>query len=439
MTKYLILILFFFWSHSFAQPPRIDSMFVDEKTNELKVYGDFGFPKGAVWVDSIQLQINSWSDSLIIALIPSSGKGSSGLVVVGGRSYRSEGRMLTQWIMGMTFAAGRSASYYTEYTHDEWQVTWRCDLDSRLRLAHNGVGQYVLVSLSEHENHTYHLDQYDPQTKQSIIKDENLSGSGVANGYLDITKMIFYPKVLDLAHNNGYAYTPIIALDTGFFPINGSINVGNDGFHPAMFSWGNPIGLPNLVINPPSILLRQLRHQPILLKPDSGSVSLTTIGDTLVWDSLALVTQYHLQVFTDSLLSAIFTDTVISYVKFELPTLSNNTKYFWRVAGKNTEGEGRWSNVWNFTTGSKASVHDLENTHIMIYPNPANEKITIEYDKSSDETFKVTIFSLEGNIAKSFTIKGENSVDVSKLAQGSYVLQIQGIDFHAAKNICIVK
>ncbi|MFI5264070.1 MAG: hypothetical protein ACHQM6_06110, partial [Candidatus Kapaibacterium sp.] len=100
MKKYLIILFLLFSCISFAQPPRIDSMFVDESKSELQICGDFGSPKGAIWVDSVLLQLQSWTDSFIVATIPTSGRGSAGPVVVAGRSYRSEERMLTMWGIG---------------------------------------------------------------------------------------------------------------------------------------------------------------------------------------------------------------------------------------------------------------------------------------------------------------------------------------------------
>ncbi len=422
-----------------AQPPRIDSMLVDEKMSELRIWGDFGSPKGAVWVDSVQLQINTWSDSLLSATIPASGKGASGLVVVAGRSIRSEGRMLTAWSMGMTFAVSRSASYYLEYTHNEWVVNWRCDLDSRLRSAHPGIGQSVPVSLAVSENHTYHLESYDPQTKVNTVQDENLSGAGISTGRLDITTMTFFPNVPDEAQGSGYAYTPTIVLDTALLPVNGYIETGTDPFFPARFSWGNPIGTPNLVFNPPIPLIRQLRFQPILLKPDSGVTSLVTDGDTVQWNSMPLMAKYHLQVFNDSILSNKIVDTLVFDTTFALPSLSNNTKYYWHIAGINAEGESRWSNVWNFTTGSSANVTIEKDPNINIYPNPTNGKLIIDYDQSDGDLLNVTVFNIEGKVLNRFTIQGQYTLDMSRVSPGSYLLEIKGKNFNSIKNITVVK
>jgi hypothetical protein len=69
-----------------------------------------------------------------------------------------------------------------------------------------------------------------------------------------------------------------------------------------------------------------------------------------------------------------------------------------------------------------ASVDEIEEMKISVYPNPANDKLYIE----SDETdFKMTLIDLTGRI---ISIETTNSyIDVSFISEGIYILQFESL------------
>ena len=74
---------------------------------------------------------------------------------------------------------------------------------------------------------------------------------------------------------------------------------------------------------------------------------------------------------------------------------------------------------------------------IRIFPNPVNNQLEIQFANFSD-TYLGTIYDLTGKKVHSFNKKAEkNSIDVSFLKSGFYILNIQSGGF--SKNFKILK
>jgi hypothetical protein len=91
---------------------------------------------------------------------------------------------------------------------------------------------------------------------------------------------------------------------------------------------------------------------PVLTSPtnNSANVSVTPI---MSWNTVSNVTNYRMQISSDSLFRTINLDSLTSTnnaINVPSGKLGCTTKYFWRVCGTNSAGAGPWSNVWNFTT-----------------------------------------------------------------------------------------
>jgi hypothetical protein len=71
----------------------------------------------------------------------------------------------------------------------------------------------------------------------------------------------------------------------------------------------------------------------------------------------------------------------------------------------------------------KTEAQDEENGKLLLYPNPASEKITIEHSLTGD--FKqVKIFSLQGALLKTVHLKNGDELNVSDLPKGNYLLMM---------------
>jgi hypothetical protein len=56
-----------------------------------------------------------------------------------------------------------------------------------------------------------------------------------------------------------------------------------------------------------------------------------------------------------------------------------------------------------------------------IYPNPANDKLTIETTQKSE----IEILNIQGQLIKSITSNGKTTIDISELAPGMYFVKVK--------------
>jgi len=65
---------------------------------------------------------------------------------------------------------------------------------------------------------------------------------------------------------------------------------------------------------------------------------------------------------------------------------------------------------------------------ILLYPNPASEKIKIQIETIQPETLQITLYDIVGRALKTFTLEAAQqtiqTMDVSNLAKGIYMLQV---------------
>ncbi len=99
MKRQIFVTLFLLFAGASFGQPVIDHMLIDESKGELHILGTLGTTQGKVTIDSIDLPIINWSDSLVIAIIPFAGRGSAGRVVVSNNGFQSEARNISIWLV----------------------------------------------------------------------------------------------------------------------------------------------------------------------------------------------------------------------------------------------------------------------------------------------------------------------------------------------------
>jgi hypothetical protein len=135
--KYTILFLLIFSAIPLlAQQPTISYLMCDEAKSQLQIRGSFGSDSGSVVIENIPLAILSWSDSLIICSLPTSGATSGGKVQVNSLKGVSNQKTLS------VFNA-EIVHYLYHYNHNPlydaffqdgvlvWNVSWRADIQDR--------------------------------------------------------------------------------------------------------------------------------------------------------------------------------------------------------------------------------------------------------------------------------------------------------------------
>jgi hypothetical protein len=91
---------------------------------------------------------------------------------------------------------------------------------------------------------------------------------------------------------------------------------------------------------------------PVQLAPANGAVNQPTSLLTFRWNALEGATQYKFQLATDSTFASgvIKNDSTVTDTFRIVSGLAQNTRHFWRVAGKNPGGPGPFSPTWSFGT-----------------------------------------------------------------------------------------
>lgn len=93
------------------------------------------------------------------------------------------------------------------------------------------------------------------------------------------------------------------------------------------------------------------------------------------------------------------------------------------LAGYSYGGGGSEFEIARFLNDETAGVNDNLKNEIRIYPNPANNEITLELNDSS-LTYQIEVFDILGKKVISTEIQKIGTIDVSALSQGTYVLKL---------------
>ena len=94
-------------------------------------------------------------------------------------------------------------------------------------------------------------------------------------------------------------------------------------------------------------------YAPVLLSPTDSEIVNEEAPVKLVWGTRGIVQTYRLQVSTNESFSNVVVDNSgLSYTSLSLPSVNNNTTYYWRVNNTNAAGTSSWSNVDSFRTFS---------------------------------------------------------------------------------------
>ncbi|MCB0724344.1 MAG: T9SS type A sorting domain-containing protein [Ignavibacteriae bacterium] len=189
---------------------------------------------------------------------------------------------------------------------------------------------------------------------------------------------------------------------------------------------------------------------PTLVYPANNAV-LVEVNPLMNWDEVTNATIYHIQISTDSTFGSSLVD-VDTLTSSELQLGNNflaiNTKYYWRVSGKNPVGEGPFSSVWNFTTG----VTNIEPTSLPVvyelyqnYPNPFNPSTKIKFDIPKSGFVSLKVYDITGREVSTLvnselaTGRYEFEWNGGQFASGVYFFRITAGDFVKVQKMILVK
>lgn len=90
------------------------------------------------------------------------------------------------------------------------------------------------------------------------------------------------------------------------------------------------------------------------------------------------------------------------------------------------------SDIRKILFSGATSVETIESDHIRIYPNPATSFLRISSDLNSDSRYQ--IFSIDGRLLMSGVCKQEETINISRLPKGLYLIKVDGKTFKISKS-----
>jgi serine protease AprX len=132
--------------------------------------------------------------------------------------------------------------------------------------------------------------------------------------------------------------TPVQIMDALRFTANQASNPDNS------YGWG--------ILNTFAAMQPRV---PTLASPGDNATH-QPLNLSLAWNAALGAETYTIQLATDSLFtSLVVSDSTVTGTSRPVNSLSNNTRYYWRVRSKNLAGSSTYSQRWSFTTLPRAS------------------------------------------------------------------------------------
>jgi hypothetical protein len=146
---------------------------------------------------------------------------------------------------------------------------------------------------------------------------------------------------------------------------------------------------------------------PVLSAPANNATGIV-VSPTVTWSAVTGAVTYRAQVSTASDFSTgiVADDSTLTAASKAVGTLSNGTKYYWRVNAKNAGGTSAWAGTWNFTTIIAAPSAPAPSsptnaaTGVAILPtlswNAASGATSYQVQVSTASNFATTVFDQSG-------------------------------------------
>ena len=210
---------------------------------------------------------------------------------------------------------------------------------------------------------------------------------------------------------NQTTYKPIDGIEQGYVTYYWRVQTNNGGnlTTSATRSFTTGIGIPNLTFP----------------ADDAMDVYLNTYLD---WDDVSGATGYRVLVSTVPTIQIptfLVIDTTVPNSIFLSPELESNRSYYWTVAALDNAIEGSSPDLFKFTSGSTINSLDRPTRNQpRAFPNPISEKLWI--DGIQGENYKLRLVDTRGQLRLEGEIKVNQSIDVSHLDPGVYLVYLIG-------------
>lgn len=96
------------------------------------------------------------------------------------------------------------------------------------------------------------------------------------------------------------------------------------------------------------------------------------------------------------------------------------------------------SETINFCVIDDLGIHELNALNLQVYPNPNNGAFNISLENASQANYIVTMTDLSGRVVYTSTVTGvKHTVDTVNLADGSYLLNLNGNNVTVSKQVIV--
>lgn len=118
---------------------------------------------------------------------------------------------------------------------------------------------------------------------------------------------------------------------------------------------------------------------------------------------------------------------------------ANITKgeYILRMLVKQKEFNINWLHFDLLSITSNRLI-DINDRSLQIFPNPATDKVYVNFKFSENEAFNANIYSLQGSLIRKFNLSnGQTEIDIKNLSKGIYLLGVTGENYSTFKQFII--
>ena len=147
----------------------------------------------------------------------------------------------------------------------------------------------------------------------------------------------YSPLAIDTVVADTFFTSVALSYDTKYYWRVAAVNTAGTG------PWSSG---DSVTTTPPTPTTQPSNPVPPVVDAN-GKTSTTPI---FKWNKIVGATKYHFELAANSGYSPLVVDTVVTDTFFTSAALSNDTKYYWRVAAVNTAGTGPWTNTDSLTT-----------------------------------------------------------------------------------------
>jgi len=219
-----------------------------------------------------------------------------------------------------------------------------------------------------------------------------------------------YANSLDGNFDTRYDTPALLEDQVYFWQVRALHNTDTSAWTTRIFTTGSALQMPQI---------------PELLAP----ADLSTVNEaqpSLTWISAINATTYDIQYGPSADLS---TATIMNSTSTQLPTavLLPGEVVLWRVRARNASLVSEWSSTWRFTYEPSTTVRSVEETGLLVFPNPTTGVFTIRGASLGDI---IRITTTTGQLEYEQAILGEGPVliQVTQLPAGIHLLEITGME-----------